>query len=122
MDDKQIKGKLEKAIWATIYNFTKEFIIDLDFDILQDHLLNILKIKFKTTILREKIIEHKIKVPASGWQQWKKDNCPEWFIKKFPVRYKEYKFEKYALYPYCKLPELKVGKCITREELYEIIE
>lgn len=64
-----------------------------------------------TNILRQKIHEDKEKIafiysfPSNWWEHLKADHAPQWFIKKYPIKYTEHRkertltFTRYAEYP-----------------------
>jgi hypothetical protein len=76
-----------------------------------DQFTNDLTLRISTFVLGEKLGKTeevaRLQVPATWWQHWKFSHAPEWFKKRFPVRYQwvlvNYEREERMTYPHAKV-------------------
>lgn len=90
------------------------------FETIIDHVADELYLGFVKNILGEKTQIQYIKYPKDWWEAFKERWFFDWLLRKFPVKYTEYKIDVELLYPYLqiKIPEEKtsVNFALTKTE------
>ncbi len=106
---------LERRKYALHQYFSREVLETLDVEVAEGaigYCLDQMLIRLRIDLYGEKIAvaeqTHEIEIPLTWWEMFKRDRMPEWFRRRYPVRYKtaivKFTGEQWRLYPNADLP------------------
>lgn len=75
-----------------------------------DEVTKILSMRLSAYVLTDKKPGVTILTPKTAWEHFKQDHMPDWFTKKYPVKYIEHKVDFRVLYPDYKLSRDQIGR------------
>jgi hypothetical protein len=118
---------LERLRYAVTGSLGAAAAADLRVSTYPEYLFDGLVYQLTVDVLAEKLVDEVLDgyfpLPANGWQLFKEQHMPAWFIKRYPVktawRTCRVEYKKHATYPRANivLPKDKFGRVVLRESV-----